>query len=113
MKNVVKMSVLSLLLTVSNAVLADAECIGEVSKLWTSADDTLYFNIVQSNACVCNFVDNNAKGFSVPANQSNTEEQYSALLAAYMAKTAVNVSFDWAVADGSQRCMSYHIVLGS
>ena len=107
------MSVLSLLLTVSNAALAESECIGTVTKLWIAADSTLYFNITPSNACICNFVDNNAKGLFVNANQANREAQYSALLAAYISKTPVNASFDWSVADGSQRCNGHYIAFGS
>ncbi|KDM91706.1 hypothetical protein [Photobacterium galatheae] len=109
--NKIKNSIALLLLFSSGHIFAAAGCIGQVSKVWVEQDDALYFNIKPSNECVCNFSEGIAKGFSVPADQVNKEEQYSALLAAFMADIDVMSWFDWRVEDGSQRCISWNISL--
>lgn len=105
-KKVLGMAAIALLPSIS---FAGASCVGEVSRLWVEKDDVLNFNIQPTNVCDCNFNVNGSKGFKVPANQLNREEQYSALLAAFMANKKVESWFDWDGADGINRCNSWSI----
>ncbi|GAB2504036.1 hypothetical protein [Microbulbifer agarilyticus] len=95
----------------SSVAVAAAGCIGSVAKLWVEADDNLYFNIKPSNTCACNHIQGDVRGFKVPTGQPNKGEQYTALLAAFMADKEVMAWYDWDGADGTNRCKSYNISL--
>ncbi|WP_143696949.1 hypothetical protein [Vibrio coralliilyticus] len=93
-------------------VAASGQCYGKISRLWVDTDQTVYFNIEPTGQCVCNYAVDSSKGFSIPRSQENRNEQYSALLAAFMASKVVNSQHDWTTNEGSQRCLSHSIVLG-
>ncbi|WP_445357508.1 hypothetical protein ACJJIC_17415 [Microbulbifer sp. ANSA002] len=117
MRNIVKAgSAISLLFSSSitgAATSTAAGCTGTVSKVWVETNDYLYYEIEPSSStsCTCNFNIGNAKGFIVPSSQPNKDEQYTALLAAFMADKKVMVWYDWDGVDGSNRCKGYNISL--
>ena len=86
-------------------------CVGSVSRLWVEANDDLYFNIQPTSNCNCNFNADTEKGFIAPADQANKDEQYAALLSAFVADIPVMSWFDWRSSDGSLRCRSWSITL--
>jgi hypothetical protein len=89
--------------------LAGAGCVGDITKLHVESDDNLFFDIKPTGDCVCNFATNGSAGFFVPASQLNKDEQYAALLSAFMAREKVMSWFDWSTQDGSQRCISHSV----
>lgn len=96
---------------VSSDSIAASGCLGNVTKLWVEADDKLYFDITPTGSCTCNYVEGGGKGFIVSASQLNKDEQYTALLAAFMADKEVMSWYDWDSPDGTKRCKSYNISL--
>ncbi|WP_445357510.1 hypothetical protein ACJJIC_17430 [Microbulbifer sp. ANSA002] len=115
MENIVKAGTVFSLLFCSSIAGANnstaAGCTGSVSKLWVEADDSLYFDIEPSTTCNCNHSVGNSKGFKATADLPNKDEQYAALLAAFMADKKVQTWYDWRSTDGSNRCISYNIAL--
>lgn len=109
MKYTLRSTLLFSMFLLPGLTIAGAGCVGTVTKLWVEADDSLYFNLKPLNGCGCNSDESGSKLFVAPASQLNREEQYSALLAAFMAEKEVMAWFDWQSSDGSKRCRSWNV----
>ncbi len=107
-----KASIFFVTILCAHPAIATDACYGKISLLWVDTDKTVNFDIEPTKQCPCNFVEGSSKGFFIPRNQENREEQYSALLAAFMADKVISSWHDWTSNEGTTRCTSHNIALG-